>query len=648
MAQHRPEDQLEAVEAELSQVEADIENLLAKQQRLQSQLEQLHQTITLNSRAPRADWQGHFAWSNEINHLLRTAFNLQSFRPVQREVINAIMQGRDVLCLLPSGGGKSLCYQLPALTGKGVTLVVSPLLSLIQDQVLGLRARGIKALALTSITPKEQITSMYHQMESDEDIRMVYATPERIVGAKRFMGKLEKLYKAGRLDRIAIDEAHCCSQWGNDFRPDYKKLGVLKQQFPDVPILALTATATQRVCNDLKTMLRMEACESFSASINRPNLLYEVRAKPKAAAEQIEYIVDWMAATYPNGESGIVYCLTRKDTEQVAAELAQHGIACGCYHADMDPVRRESVHMQWSSGQLQLIVATIAFGMGINKPDVRFVIHHSLSKSLENYYQESGRAGRDGLPAHCMLLYRFSDALRQAAIVNYEPSWQGNLFAMMRYASTLSTCRRSILCRYFAEAPAACHSMCDNCLRQLKVTRQDVSAAAAAVVQTLQALPAADKRLTLTQLVDAWRKSQVSGASELGKRMSKEDSENLLAHLVYTGTLNIDFGHTAYATNVYLKCAQRAGQSLDGKVVVLESLPDSSCAPDLVPHTQPASSSRAAQAGGRVAGRTAAHVEPKQSAGQKRPSAAEITEVLEISDDDDNEFLPDPKVSRRN
>ncbi|KAL3144145.1 hypothetical protein ABBQ32_003934 [Trebouxia sp. C0010 RCD-2024] len=174
MAQHRPEDQLEAVEAELSQVEADIESLLAKQQGLQNQLEQLRRTITLNSRAPRADWQGYFAWSNEINHLLHTAFNLQSFRPVQHEVINAIMQGRDVLCLLPSGGGKSLCYQLPALTGKGVTLVVSPLLSLIQDQVLGLSALGIKALALTSITPKEQITSMYHQMESDEDIRMVY------------------------------------------------------------------------------------------------------------------------------------------------------------------------------------------------------------------------------------------------------------------------------------------------------------------------------------------------------------------------------------------------------------------------------------------------------------------------------------------
>ncbi|DBA93778.1 hypothetical protein WJX82_009492 [Trebouxia sp. C0006] len=639
-----PEDELEAVETELIQVEASIESLLARQQQLQGQREQLCRTITLNSRALKADWQGNFAWDAEVDHLLHSAFALASFRPLQREVINATLQGRDALCLLPSGGGKSLCYQLPALTGKGVTLVVSPLLSLIQDQVLGLSSLGIKAVAVTSMTPKDEVTPLYNDIETDTSVRLVYATPERIVRQKRFMGKLEKLYKAGRLDRIAIDEAHCCSQWGNDFRPDYKKLGVLKQQFPDVPIMALTATATQRVCDDLKAMLRIEACETFSASVNRPNLIYEVHAKPKAAPDQMQYMVDWISANYPHGDSGIVYCLTRKDTEQVAGELSQRGLACGCYHADMDAQDRQTCHMQWSTGRLQLIVATIAFGMGINKPDVRFVIHHSLSKSLENYYQESGRAGRDGQPARCMLMYRFSDALRQAAIVCSEPTWQPNLFAMMQYASVLSTCRRAVICRYFAEAPAMCSSRCDNCRRQLEVRRQDMSVAAAAVVDTLQTLPAADKRLPLTQLVDAWRKSKVAGAAEAAKAMSKEDSEQLLAQMVQTGILCIEFGYTAYATNAYLKCSSRAAQILAGKAVMLESLPDGSEVAESstgVGTSEPARVSNLDFAAGSKR-RRAAKPRPAPPAMLKTQMA---TEVVEISDDD-NDFEPVVKVLR--
>ncbi|DBA90570.1 TPA: hypothetical protein ACH3X1_016763 [Trebouxia sp. C0004] len=641
-----PKDELEAVETELIQVEASIESLLARQQQLQGKREQLCRTITLNSRAPKADWQGAFAWDTEVDHLLHSAFALTSFRPLQREVINATLQGRDTLCLLPSGGGKSLCYQLPALTSKGVTLVVSPLLSLIQDQVLGLSSLGIKAVAVTSMTPKDEVTPLYNDIETDTNVRLVYATPERIVRQKRFMGKLEKLYKAGRLDRIAIDEAHCCSQWGNDFRPDYKKLGVLKQQFPDVPIMALTATATQRVCDDLKAMLRIEACEAFSASVNRPNLIYEVHAKPKAGPDQMQYMIDWINANYPHGDSGIVYCLTRKDTEQVAAELSQRGLACGCYHADMDAQDRQTCHMQWSTGRLQLIVATIAFGMGINKPDVRFVIHHSLSKSLENYYQESGRAGRDGQPARCMLMYRFSDALRQAAIVCSEPTWQPNLFAMMQYASVLSTCRRAVICRYFAEAPALCSGRCDNCRRRLKVRRRDMSVAAAAVVDTLQTLPASDKRLPLTQLVDAWRRSQVVGAAEAAKAMSKEDSEQLLAQMVQTGILCIEFGYTAYATNAYLKCSSRAAQTLAGKALVLESLPGGSeveaeCSIG-VGTSEPARALTSHSAAGSKRRRA---VGPRQAPPAMSNTIHSATEVVEISDDDDD-LVPVVKATR--
>lgn len=638
MVELTAEDELAVVTAELSEVESSIQALLARQQHLQAQRERLSRTVTENARAPKADWQGSFAWDQEVEHLLHESFGLQDFRPLQREIINAVLQGRDVLCLLPSGGGKSLCYQLPALTGKGVTLVVSPLLSLIHDQVLGLEALGIKALALTSMTPKEQITRMYQQMENDSDVRLVYATPERIVGAKRFMGKLEKLYKAGRLDRIAIDEAHCCSQWGNDFRPDYKKLGVLKQQFPDVPIMALTATATQRVCEDLKAMLRIEACENFTASINRPNLQYEVHAKPKAAPDQISFIVDWISNNVPHSESGIVYCLTRKDTEQVASQLAQQGLACGCYHADMDPLQRETVHMQWTTGRLQLIVATIAFGMGINKPDVRFVIHHSLSKSLENYYQESGRAGRDGQPARCLLLYRFSDALRQAAIVNFEPTWQANLFAMMQYAAALSTCRRAALSRHFAEAPASCNNMCDNCQRHFQVDMTDAAAAAQLVVHTLQNLPAADKRLTLTQLIESCRKSKRNDAV---KQMSPDDCELLIAKRVYSGVLQIDFGFTAYATTAYLKCSSRASFLVAGKEFPLETLPEQQQTAPQVRTTAASTDVQRNLTAKSVTGRK--HKRSSASA-EATTQAPQSTEVVEISDDDD--FAADFKLSR--
>ncbi|KAK9809014.1 hypothetical protein WJX72_007915 [[Myrmecia] bisecta] len=563
-----PAEELLLVTDELDQVEEQIEQLLARQHQLQAHKEQLLRITEADRRAPRADWHGTFTWDADVQQTLQDTFSLQAFRPLQREVINASMQGRDVLCLLPSGGGKSLCYQLPALVGGGVTLVVSPLLSLIQDQVHGLRLLGIPAISLTSLTPKEEVAEVYKQIDNDKELRLLYATPERVVSAKRFMSKLEKLYKAGRLARIAIDEAHCCSQWGNDFRPDYKKLGVLKQQFPDVPILALTATATDRVCDDLRTILRIEGCESFRSSINRPNLFYEVRQKASTAAQVTADIVSWIQANYASGESGIVYCLTRKDCETLTGELQAAGLACGFYHADMDPHQREHIHQQWSAGTLQVIVATIAFGMGINKVDVRFVIHHSLSKSLENLYQESGRAGRDLKPAHCLLFYRFSDVLRQAAIVAYEANWQPNLYSVMRYASALSTCRRVIVGRHFGEAPAECSAMCDCCARGAPVVKKDVTGAAVAVVDALASLPTADKRATLLQLIDRWRASKVPAEAKAAKAMSRDENERLIAQLVYEDYLQMDFGFTAYATNAYLKASPKAAQLTAGKKTV--------------------------------------------------------------------------------
>ncbi|BDA44413.1 ATP-dependent DNA helicase Q1 [Coccomyxa sp. Obi] len=561
-------ERLRQVEAELQEVENEIESLLGRQRSLLDIKEKLQEQVAADQRAPKADWQSKFPWDGQVQSILETVFKLTDFRPLQREIINATLQGRDVLCLMPTGGGKSLCYQLPALITGGLTLVVSPLLSLIHDQVLGLRSLGIPAISLSSLTPKEDVTAAYKELESNNGIRFVYVTPERVVSAKRFMSKLEKLYKAGRIKRIAIDEAHCCSQWGNDFRPDYKKLGVLKQQFPEVPILALTATATDLVCQSIKEILRISACEFFRSSVDRSNLFWSVRQKPATAQETTADIVDWIRANCQPTDSGIIYCQTRKESENLAAELQQQGMRAACYHADVDAGVREAVHTQWSEGKVQICVATVAFGMGINKPDVRYVIHHSLSKSVENYYQEAGRAGRDGERAVCLLYYRFADTLKQAAMVSFEPGWEQRLGAMMRYAAAASTCRRSLISRHFGEAPAQCQGMCDCCARAASgatAERRDITEAAAAVARTLSEWPASEKRATLLQLIDRWRSSKVASDAKIGKGMSKDENELVIAQMVYDSYIHFDFGYTAYATNAYLKATQQASLLLQGR-----------------------------------------------------------------------------------
>lgn len=386
-------DQLSLVEAELLQIDSQIERLLEHQSQLQSQKERLQRLVRAEERASRADWSNStFEWENKVNNLRRSLFHLRSWRPLQREVINATLQCRDVLCVMPSGGGKSICYQLPAMVDPHrLTVVVSPLLSLISDQMNHLKELNIPTSALMSLSPRstnrEDLSLILQSLDSPTCPTLLYCTPERLIASKRLLSKLEKLYKSNRLARFAIDESHCVSQWGNDFRPDYKKLGILRQQFPDVPILALTATATPSVCDDIINTLHMNGCEVFRKSINRPNLYYEVVQKPsgktsKGADAIIEDMSTWIRFNFENNESGIIYCLTKKDVENVATELQCFDVSCGTYHADMDLLDRETVHKSWMEGDLQVIVATIAFGMGISKSDVRFVIHHSMSKSI--------------------------------------------------------------------------------------------------------------------------------------------------------------------------------------------------------------------------------------------------------------------------
>ena len=394
----------------------------------------------------------------ELLATLKRVFGYDSFRPLQEEIITAAMDGRDVLALLPTGGGKSLCFQLPALLGEGLTVVVSPLIALMKDQVDALTAMGVAATFLNSSlgerAAKERLSGLWNGK-----YRMLYAAPERLM----LPGFLEKL-REWNVKLIAIDEAHCISEWGHDFRPEYRQIASLRDQFPGVPFMALTATATERVRVDIAKQLHLLEPANFVASFNRPNLTYRVVQKADGYRQTLRFIRE------RKGECGIVYCFSRKSAESVAEKLSADGIAARPYHAGLpDKVRAENQEM-FLRDEVRVICATIAFGMGINKPNVRFVIHYELPKNIEGYYQETGRAGRDGLPGECLLLFNPGDAMKQTRFIDEKPSAderriaRAQLHQMVHYAECAS-CRRGELLGYFGETFAEQNcGACDNCL----------------------------------------------------------------------------------------------------------------------------------------------------------------------------------------
>ncbi|KAL1204974.1 ATP-dependent DNA helicase Q-like 2 [Cardamine amara subsp. amara] len=567
--------ELQSLEVELKDVQGQISALIEHQDRLyerKSELKTLLKAVAASG-SPVAtsgssaieNWSEPFEWDSRADDVRFNIFGISEYRANQKEIINAIMAGRDVLVIMAAGGGKSLCYQLPAILRGGTALVVSPLLSLIQDQVMGLAALGISAYMLTSTSGKENEKFVYKALEKGEDdLKILYVTPEKVSKSKRFMSKLEKCHHAGRLSLISIDEAHCCSQWGHDFRPDYKNLSILKTQFPKVPMVALTATATQKVQNDLIEMLHIPKCAKFVSSVNRPNLFYSVREKSAVGKTVVDEIAEFIRESYSNNESGIVYCFSRKECEQIAGDLRKRGISADYYHADMDVNMREKVHMQWSKNKLQVIVGTVAFGMGINKPDVRFVIHHSLSKSMETYYQESGRAGRDGLPSECVLFFRSADVPRQSSMVFYEYSGLQNLYDIVRYCQSKTKCRRSAFFRHFGEPSQDCNGMCDNCGLSSEVKEVDVSDLAKLVVSMVQETQAKDQRVTMLQLGDKLRTKH----KDLSAELKREEIEYLVIKLIVDSVLKEEFQHTPYSTNAYVTMGPLANQLLQGRKTI--------------------------------------------------------------------------------
>ncbi|CAG0900109.1 unnamed protein product, partial [Darwinula stevensoni] len=374
-----------------------------------------------------------FPWSKEIKEALRGKFKLEKFRDLQLAAINASLSRHDVILIMPTGGGKSLVYQLPAVVSQGVTLVVSPLVSLMEDQIMALHKLQIHADMLNASCSREKVSQILNALiDKHGDLKLLYVTPEKMAKSKRFMSKLQKCYELGLLARVAIDEVHCCSQWGHDFRPDYKFLGILRSMFPKTPILGLTATATSNVTEDVKEFLNIPQAMVFKSSFNRPNLYYEVQEKSSSLKDSLDILSSLLTQDFA-GQSGIIYTLTIRESEELTTELQKRGLQVGCYHANLEAKTRSDIHQKWLQNEIQAVVATVAFGMGIDKPDVRFVIHHCMSKSMENFYQESGRAGRDEERARCIVLFRFADIFRISTMVFTERTGLTNLYSMVSY-----------------------------------------------------------------------------------------------------------------------------------------------------------------------------------------------------------------------
>jgi ATP-dependent DNA helicase RecQ len=489
------------------------------------------------------------AGTDDLTAALKRYFGFDRFRPGQEEIVREVLARRDVLALMPTGGGKSLCYQLPALLQPGVTLVVSPLIALMQDQVRQLQNNGIPAAFINSSLDAADIRSRTEGLLRGE-YKLLYLAPERLLLPEFLEGPLNHLYSGVGINAFVIDEAHCVSEWGHDFRTEYRQLARLRRRHPEVPLLAFTATATARVRGDIVAQLELRDPAVHVASFNRPNLFYRVRPKDKSTYREL-------LALAKSGGAGIVYCLSRRRVDELAAKLHADGIRAAPYHAGLDTVTRRDTQDAFIRDDLQVIVATIAFGMGIDKPDVRWVVHYDLPRTLEGYYQESGRAGRDGDPANCILYFGGADVRTAEFLIQQKVDATGapleneqriarqQLRQVLQFADS-TECRRAVQLRYFGETFFGPCGACDNCCEPRTV--EDWSAEARQFLSCVARLAQRRQRFGAAYIIDILRGARtervLAGGHDalsvygIGKHRRVDEWRNLARALLHQGLID--------------------------------------------------------------------------------------------------------------
>ncbi len=491
--------------------------------------------------------------------VLQQVYGYQAFRQQQAEIIEDVIQGRDCFVLMPTGGGKSLCYQIPALIRPGTAIVVSPLIALMQDQVSALQANGIKAAFYNSSLNATQAADVLSQLHAQQ-LDLLYVSPERLQ-SQGFLQRLQSI----QIALFAIDEAHCISQWGHDFRPEYRQMGTFREWFSQVPFIALTATADRATREDILEKLHFQDLRIHISSFDRPNIFYRVEEKRQALKQLLDFL-----QLRPNS-SGIVYALSRKKVEEVAIKLQEKGYKAKAYHAGLPAEIRESVHQQFIRDEIEIVVATVAFGMGIDKPNVRFVVHYDLPKNIEGYYQETGRAGRDGLESEVLMLYGSQDIataryfVDQVSDEDQKRLENFKLNAMVDFAEA-QTCRRNVLLNYFGESTHQACGKCDICLNP--PTLVDGKVAAQKVLSCVYRM---QQGFGMKQVIDVLRgmdneKIRAQNHHQLstygiGKEYSAQEWSSIIRQLIHLGFLFQDIQNFSV-----LKFTSLSGQAMKGQI----------------------------------------------------------------------------------